>query len=80
MPVIGKKKKELEVQIAQAFRNAKNKGSRDGANSEAVIQSLANEIAAAIEMYAMSLDVRVTVNPGQGVAGGVTTTPGSGQS
>jgi hypothetical protein len=78
--VIGKKKKDLEAQIAQAFRNAKNKGSRDGANSEAVIQSLANDIAAAIEMYATSLEVRVTVNPGQGVVGGVTTTVGSGQS
>ncbi len=80
MPIKSEKKTDLQKKIAQAFTNAKNKGAQDNVNPNAVIQTLAREIADAIETYATSLKVTVTVNAGQAVAGGITTTPGSGQS
>ena len=80
MPIKSEKKSDLERKIAEAFDHAKNRGAQDNANPNAVIQNLAREIADAIEIYATSLKVTVTVNPGQTVAGGQTTTPGSGQS
>jgi hypothetical protein len=73
----------LQKSIADAFDHAKKSGSAPGANSDAIIQTLAKEIADAIDTYSTSLQVTVKVFPGQTVAtsggAGSTTTSGTGQ-
>jgi hypothetical protein len=73
-------KSDLQRKIKEAFDNAKKRGSMKGANPDAIITLLASDITEAVHAYAQKLKVTVTVNAGQTVAGGVTTTPGTGQS
>ena len=63
----------LEAQIKAAFNKAKRKGSEDGDNSDVVIETLARELASAINAYTTSAVVQVTlVNTAVvGVGGGV---------
>ena len=84
MPLSDPKNGKLNLQrlIADAFTHAKNNGSKPGANSDAIIQSLALEIANAVHAYATNLRIDVTVQPGQSVVtsggAGSTTSPGTG--
>jgi hypothetical protein len=84
MPIQGPLKPILQSAIATAFQNAKNNGSMDGASPDSIIQTLAREIADAIDKYSTNLVVTVTVQPGQAVAtssgAGSTTSPGIGKS
>lgn len=51
----------LEAQIKAAFNKAKQNGSEDGDNSDAVISQLAQELANAINAYTTSAVVQVTI-------------------
>jgi hypothetical protein len=83
MPIAAPGKITMQTAIKNAFITAKERGSEDGANPDAIIERLSSDIANAVDAYVTS--ITVTINPGQvvnanGVAGpsvGTTITPGT---
>lgn len=61
--VKGPKKLDLQSAIKQAFDKAKRNGSQANANSDAIIEQLAKDIAEAVHAYSTSLQITVTVPP-----------------
>ena len=51
----------LELQIASAFRKVRDNGEKDGANSDAIINELASDLATAINAYVTQAVVNVTL-------------------
>lgn len=52
----------LEAQIKRAFKTARDTGSQDGADSDAIIAKLASDISKAIHQYTKSAVVNTGVN------------------
>lgn len=83
MPIIATGKSTMQQTIKQAFIDAKDNGSKDGASPDAIIDQLSADIASAVDAYVTS--ITVTINPGitvSGVAGAFpvvasTVSPGS---
>lgn len=83
MPITAPGKLTMQQAIKQAFIVAKDSGTRDGADPDAIINQLSSDIASAVDAYVTS--ITVTINPGQvvnanGAAGpsvGTTITPGT---
>ena len=51
----------LELQIVRAFKKVRDSGSQDGANSDAIINELASDLATAINAYVTQAVVNVTL-------------------
>ena len=51
----------LELQIAAAFRRVRTAGEKDGADPDAIIDDLANQLALAINAYVTQAVVNVTL-------------------
>ena len=62
MPITAPGKAALANAVKSAFTTARNSGSQDGANSDAVIAKLSSDITDAIDTYVTSIVVQV--NPG----------------
>jgi len=83
MPIIAPGKFSMQETIRQAFITAKDNGTKDGADPDAIISQLSSDIANAVDAYVTS--ITVTINPGQvvsaagatGVVVGSTVSPGS---
>jgi len=83
MPIIATGKPAMKSAIESAFKKAKDAGAKDGADPDAIMSNLANDIAAAVDSYVTS--ITVMINPGIPVATagspaaqvGATTGPGS---
>ena len=83
MPIIATGKPAMKTSIESAFQKAKDAGAVDGADPDAIISTLASDIASAVDSYVTS--ITVMINPGIPVATagspaaqvGSTTGPGS---
>lgn len=81
MPIQAPGKPNLTEEIRSALLGARNAGTANNANSDEIINSLANNLTNAIDRYVTS--IVVTINPGQLVqvdpvsGAGSTTTPAS---
>lgn len=83
MPIIAPGKSAMQETIKQAFITAKESGSKDGADSDDIINQLSADIASAVDAYVTS--ITVMINPGIPVVGagatgpvtGATTAPGT---
>ena len=74
MPISTPGKPALMNSVKAAFSAARDSGSQDGANSDAVIAQLSTDITDAIDAYVKSIIVQI--NPGGVTAtGDVITTP-----
>jgi len=74
-------KPTLESDFSAAYKKVKTDGTVDGADPNAIIAGLANELATAINVYMLSALVNTDIEVQAGQAdstGGTTTGPGSG--
>jgi hypothetical protein len=73
MPIIATGKATMQQTIKQAFIAAKENGSKDGADPDAIVEQLSSDIASAVDAYVTS--ITVIINPGIPVAGTATIYP-----
>jgi len=74
-------KPTLESDFSAAYKKVKTDGAVDGADPDAIIAALANELATAINTYMLSakVDTNAEADSGQAdAAGGTTQAPGTG--